>query len=68
MSLKAFHLFFIVIATLFLLCLGAWSVQEYRAAGGVMPVALGCTGFAGGVVLLIYGRWFLRKLRRVSYV
>jgi len=65
-SLKAFHVFFIVVSTLCALMLGAWGVAEHSrtGAGGTLLLAVG--GFAAAAVLVVYGLWFLRKLRGVS--
>jgi len=65
-SLKAFHVFFIVVSTLCALMLGAWGVLEHSrtASGGALLIGIG--GFAAAAVLVVYGFWFLRKLRGVS--
>jgi hypothetical protein len=65
-SLKAFHIFFIVISTLCSLMLGAWGVVEHSRSGNGSALLLGIGGFAAAVVLVVYGLWFLRKLRGVS--
>jgi len=65
-SLKAFHVFFIVISTLCSLMLGAWGVFEHSRTGNGGALFLGIGGFAAAVVLVVYGLWFLRKLRGVS--
>ena len=68
MSLKAFHVFFIVLSVLCALGFGAWSIWDYQrtASGGVL--ALGVLGFAAAAALVWYGFWFLRKLKNVSYL
>lgn len=66
MSLKAFHVFFIVISTLFALGLGGWSVREYRSVDGFENLTLAILAFCGAAALVIYGRWFLRKLKGVE--
>ena len=68
MSLKAFHIFFIVISTLFAFALGVWGVRDYHGTGSTGSLWLGIGSFVAGVALLIYGRWFLRKLKHVSYM
>ncbi len=57
MSLKSFHIVFIALSTALALGFGAWclSVDGY--------LAMGVTSFATGGLLIIYGGWFLRKLR-----
>ena len=66
MSLKAFHVFFIVVSTLCALMLGAWGVLEHSRTGSGGAMLLGIGGFAAAAVLVVYGLWFLRKLRGVS--
>jgi hypothetical protein len=65
-SLKAFHVFFIVVSTLCALILGVWGVMEHSRSGNGGALFIGIGGFAAAVVLVVYGLWFLRKLRGVS--
>jgi hypothetical protein len=65
-SLKAFHVFFIVVSTLCSLMLGAWGVVEHSRSGKGGALLLGIGGFAAAGILVVYGLWFLRKLRGVS--
>ena len=66
MSLKAFHVFFIVVSTLCALMLGTWGVLEHSRSGSNAALLIGIGGFAAALVLVVYGLWFLRKLRGVS--
>ena len=68
MSLKAFHVFFVAMSILFTIGLGIWGIRDYRASDSMSSLWLGMGAFAGGIVLLVYGRWFLRKLKHVSYI
>lgn len=68
MSLKAFHLVFLVVSGLLCLGLGAWSYTEYRRTQSTEFVWGMIVSLAALVALLVYGRWFLRKLRGVSYL
>jgi len=68
MSLKAFHVFFIVVSVLCALGFGAWAVADYSRTGRGSLLALGVLGFAAAAVLIWYGLWFLRKLKNVSYL
>jgi hypothetical protein len=65
-SLKAFHVFFILVSTLCALMLGVWGVMEHSRSGNGGALFIGIGGFAAAVVLVVYGLWFLRKLRGVS--
>ena len=66
MGLKSFHIFFIVVSTLLCLGFGMWAVGGFGDVGGGMT-PLGVASFAVAVVLVVYGFWFLRKLRNVSF-
>jgi len=68
MSLKAFHIFFILISTMLCIFFGVWAVRDYRMYGSTVNLALGIASFVAGVGLVVYGRWFLRKLKDVSYI
>ena len=68
MSLKAFHLVFLVAATLCSASFGAWSIHQYSATGAVQYALLAALGLGLAVALPIYGVWFLKKTRKVGYV
>ena len=68
MSLKAFHVFFVVLSVLCALGFGAWAVFDYRRTGSGGTLVLGVLGFAAAAALVWYGLWFLRKLKNVSYL
>ena len=56
MSLRGFHIAFIVLATLLAFLIGAWGVVD-----GNNPL-LGLLSIVAGVLLAGYGIWFVRKL------
>ena len=68
MSLKAFHIFFVVVATLATVGFGGWAGWRAMHGGpsGYTLVAVGSALFA--VILVVYGIWFLRKLKHLSFV
>ena len=59
MSLKAFHIFFIVLAILLAAGCAAWGFMN-----GLVP-AFGYTCVGLAVALLIYGGYFLKKSRKL---
>jgi hypothetical protein len=67
-SLKAFHVFFVVVSTLCALGFGAWAIGDYLRTGNTGVLILGVFGFAGAAALVWYGLWFLRKLKNVSFL
>ncbi|MCG3127899.1 MAG: hypothetical protein CHACPFDD_02772 [Phycisphaerae bacterium] len=68
MSLKAFHVIFLTVATLFCFGFGAWGVAFHASAGGTPVLLVALVSLLAGVALPIYGVWFLRKLKHVSYL
>jgi hypothetical protein len=68
MSLKAFHVFFVIVSILTALGFGAWSVADYQRTGKGSVLALGIVGFAAAAALVFYGFWFLRKLKDESFL
>lgn len=68
MSLKGFHVFFIVVCMVFLAGMGVWGIRDYQGSGQKMSMYLGLGAWVGLVILGGYGVWFLRKLRHLSFV
>lgn len=64
MSLRAVHLFFIVMATLMAFLCGAWGIHYHLVKGSVTYFVVGLISSALGVVLFGYAIWFLKKIRR----
>ena len=69
MSLKALHIIFVTASVLMFLSCGAWAFYSYYDHGG------GLSYLGGGVASLVcagalgvYGRYVLRKLRKLSYL
>lgn len=68
MSLKAFHLVFITAATVLAFGCGVWWVKEFASPGGrVTDLGFGLGAVAAGVALIVYERYFIKKLVKVSY-
>ncbi len=64
MSLRAFHIVFIAMSSLLAVGFGAWCFTVDLAADErASTLALGVTSFAAAALLLVYGGWFLRKLK-----
>lgn len=69
MSLKAFHVFFVTVATLFCAGLGGWAVRQGWSPGGDgLMLTIGVSSLAVAVALVIYGVWFLRHMKGVGYL
>ena len=68
MSLKAVHIAFITVATLFSAGFGGWALRQYLTVGGGVHLLLAIVGLAGAVALPVYGAWFLKKMKAVDYL
>ena len=68
MSLKSFHIVFISICFLFALFFASWCYGEWKSSGlgGYFAGSVG-SGLVA-IALPIYGRYFLRKLKDISYL
>ena len=69
MSLKAFHLVFITAASALAFGCGVWGLKNYWSAQGRLPdllFGLGC--LLAGAGLIVYERYFLKKLKDVDYL
>ena len=69
MSLKTFHIIFVVLTTVVSLFISAWSfVQYFSEERETSDLAMGIGGAFAACVLLVYGRYVLKKLRYISYL
>jgi hypothetical protein len=69
MSLKAFHLIFITASSALAFGCGVWAVKNFASPEGHVSdllFAVGC--LAAGAALILYERYFLKKLKHVSYL
>ena len=68
MSLKAFHIVFITSAVILAVFLGGWCLYEYFThTHRVVDLLLGLLSLAGAVGMVVYGRYFLKKLKNIDY-
>jgi hypothetical protein len=68
MSLKAFHLVFVVAAILLSFGFAAWSLMTYSDGRRLIDLVFGLVSALSGVGLVVYGRYVLRKLKHISYL
>ena len=68
MSLKAFHIIFVIASTLLAFGFGAWEVQDYFVTHEKQSLLLGILSLLGGIALLWYGKVVLKKLKHISYL
>ena len=68
MSLKAFHIFFIVVSIALCIGFGVWATRDFARSGSWVQLGLGVGSFIGSLLLAWYGVWFLRKLKGFGYL
>lgn len=69
MSLKAFHIVFIIVSSALAFGCGVWLLSNGLSADGTKKdVLFGISSLLGGIGLVFYGRYFLKKLKNVSYL
>ena len=68
MSLKGFHIVFIIFSTLLALGIGAWCVWVDLIEGAPIYLAGAICSFVVAVALVVYGVWFYRKMKRLRII
>ena len=69
MSLKAVHIIFITCSTLLALGFGAWALNNYfNGAHARVDLIVGILSVLAAVGLVWYGRYFLKKVKNISYL
>ena len=69
MSLKAFHLVFVTALTALTFGCCVWKFYDYFGEFGTpRDLVLGGAALLACVGVLVYGRLFLKKLKKISYL
>jgi len=68
MSLKAFHLVFVIASILLGFCVGGWGILEYRNNGEITTLIMGLVFLTMGVGLIIYGKRMLKNTKHIGYL
>jgi hypothetical protein len=68
MSLKGFHIVFIIFSTLLALGVGAWCIWVNLVEGEPVYLAGAIFSFVAAVGLIVYGVWFYRKMKRLRII
>ena len=66
MSLKVFHIFFIISSITLALGLGVLSLKTFLTSNNPMYLVVGLLSFILGIALLGYGVWFLQELKKLK--
>jgi len=68
MSLKAFHIVFVAASVILMAFLTGWSFLAYQETHAADYLVWSLCAACSVVGLVVYGRFFLRKLRNISYL
>jgi hypothetical protein len=68
MSLKAFHIVFIVAAILLSLGFGIWELKAWAQVRATSDLVFGIASVLVGLGLIVYAKYVLKKLKNVSYL
>jgi len=69
MSLKAVHLVFVTALSALTWGVAVWKFRDFGREGGTTgDLVFGIGGVLAGILVIIYGVYFLKKLRKVSYL
>jgi len=69
MSLKTIHIVFVIASLLMTAFFGFWAWREYFSPMGTRAhLMYGALAVAGFIGLLIYGKYFLKKLKHINYL
>ena len=69
MSLKAVHVIFVTAALLLTAFFGGWAWHEYASPQGTRAhLIYGLLSIIAFLGLIVYGKYFLKKLKHISYL
>ena len=68
MSLKVFHIVFIVFSTLLALGVGGWCIWVDLVEGAPIYLTGAICSFVVAAALIIYGIWFYWKMKRLRII
>jgi hypothetical protein len=66
MSLRIFHIVFVVICILLCLFVGIWGIRLYAATREALGLALGSIFLITGIALTVYGKRVYGKLKGLA--
>ncbi len=65
-TLRTFHLIFILAAIILADMFGAWAIHEYGLTGAARYLWMGIPAFVGGLGLCAYSIFFVRRMDRAG--
>ena len=68
MSLKAFHIFFVVVSVVLAFGFSIWGFVNFIQNHQWLDLVWGALGVVSAIGLIFYGRFVLRKLKEFPYL
>ena len=68
MSLKAFHIVFLVMSILLAFFSGIWLLRQYASSRHAQDLDAAVVFLLAGGAMICYGKSVLRKLKHISYL
>lgn len=65
MSLRVFHVIFIVVSVVLSVFIALWGIRQYAADGGTGGLALGVVFLIAAAAMIVYGKKTFRKLKEL---
>ena len=65
MSLRVFHIVFVVVCIALAVFVGAWGIRDFMLERSTMALTVGVLFLLSGAVLVVYGRSAFEKLRNL---
>ena len=66
MSLKSFHIIFILISSLFAIFFGFWYYREWILYENSVYLLYSLIGIILCICLFFYGKWFLKEISEIN--
>ncbi|OUW61522.1 MAG: hypothetical protein CBD58_03055 [bacterium TMED198] len=67
MSIKSFHIFFVVICSVFFFLIGIYNLNNYLILKDSSLLMYSIGSMIGTIALLIYGNKFLKKIKNIDH-
>ena len=65
MSLRIFHIVFVVVTVILSLYVGLWGIREYADERDVLPLIIGLVFLVNAAALVFYGKKSFRKYKEL---
>ena len=65
MSLRIFHIIFVIVSIMLTAFVGVWGIHEYVVTRNTSALTLAIVFIIGGVVMVLYARRVVDKLKEI---